>query len=112
MNKLLDVKKNMYFKKNLGDGNLIRKCVFLVFLPIFPTMSYIVILLSNLKACFSRNQSKVHYRISSNKPRASNKRHPLISTATLGIHIEISASPLISAAPLNTALIRIVTILY
>ena len=32
------------------------------------------------------------YRISSNKRRASNKFRPLISTAPLGIHIEISAS--------------------
>ena len=32
------------------------------------------------------------YHISSNKRRASNKRHSLISAALLGIHIEISAS--------------------
>ena len=37
---------------------------------------------------------------------------PQISAAPLGIHIEISASPLIRAAPLNTTLIRIVTIFY
>ena len=37
---------------------------------------------------------------------------PLISAAPLGIHIEISASPLISAALLKTALIRIATIFY
>ena len=55
---------------------------------------------------------KVRYTISSNKSRASNKHHPLISTAPLGIHIEISASPLISAAPLNAALTEIVTISY
>ena len=35
---------------------------------------------------------------------------PLISDAPLGMDIEISASSLISAATLNTALIRIVTI--
>ena len=44
------------------------------------------------------------YRISSNKRRAQTSGTPL------GIHIEISASPLINAAPLNTALIRTVTI--
>ena len=52
------------------------------------------------------------YRISSNKSLASNKYCPLISAAPWGIHIEISASPLISTTPLNTALIRIVTIFY
>ena len=52
------------------------------------------------------------YRISSNKRRASNKRRSLISTMPLGIHIEISASPLINAAPLNTGLIRIATKFY
>ena len=35
---------------------------------------------------------------------------PLISAALLGTHIEISASTLISAAPLNAVLIRIVII--
>ena len=35
------------------------------------------------------------------------KKFPLISAAPLGIHIEIK-----SAAPLNVALIRIVTIFY
>ena len=48
----------------------------------------------------------------SNKRRASNKLRPLISAATLSIHIEISASPLISAAPLNKVLIKRVTIFY
>ena len=38
---------------------------------------------------------------------STNKRCPLISAAPLGIHIEISASFLISAAPLNATLIRI-----
>ena len=51
-------------------------------------------------------------RISSNKRRASNNRRPLISVASLGIHIEISAFLLIRAAPLNTVLIRIVIIFY
>ena len=37
---------------------------------------------------------------------------PLIRATPLDIHIQISASPLISAAPLNTALIKIVTIFY
>ena len=37
---------------------------------------------------------------------------PQISAASLGIHIEISASPLISAAPSNATLIRTVTIFY
>ena len=37
---------------------------------------------------------------------------PQISVAPLGIHIEITTFPLISAAPLNTAPIRIVTIFY
>ena len=32
------------------------------------------------------------YCISSNKRRSSNKRHPLISAAPLGIHIEITAT--------------------
>ena len=32
------------------------------------------------------------YRISSNKHRASNKRHPLIKPHSLDIHIEISTS--------------------
>ena len=50
--------------------------------------------------------------ISSNKRQASNKRCPLISTASMSIYIEISASPITSAAPLNAAFIRIVTILY
>ena len=50
------------------------------------------------------------YRISSNKRRASNKRRPLISAEPLGIHTEISASPLISAATLNTVLIKLVAI--
>ena len=52
------------------------------------------------------------YCFSTNKRRALIKYRPLISAATLGIHIEISAIPLISASPLNTALIRIVTIFY
>ena len=56
--------------------------------------------------------SNLDYRISSNKRRASNKRR------TFGYphwnkHLPlISASPLISVAPLNAALIRIVTIFY
>ena len=54
----------------------------------------------------------IEYHISSNKRRASNQHRPLISAAPLGIHIEISASPLISAATLNAALIRIVAIFY
>ena len=53
-----------------------------------------------------------YYRISSNKHQASNERRPLISAASLGIHIEISASPVISGTPLNAALIRIVTMFY
>ena len=52
------------------------------------------------------------YCIFSNKRWASNKRRSLIRAALLGIHIEISASPLIDAALLNTVLIRIVTIFY
>ena len=47
-----------------------------------------------------KNEANFIYRISSNKRRVSNKRRPLISHI-LGIHIEISA------APLNTTLIRI-----
>ena len=47
-----------------------------------------------------------------NEQRASNKRRPLISAAPSGNHIETSASPLINAAPLNTALIRVVTMFY
>ena len=35
-----------------------------------------------------------------------------ISIAPSGIHVEITASPRISAAPLNAALIKIVTIFY
>ena len=37
---------------------------------------------------------------------ASNKRRPLTSVAPLGIHIEISASRLISAAPLKRRLLE------
>ena len=50
--------------------------------------------------------------------RDSNTVFPLISAgsqisaAPLGIHIEISASPLKSIAPLNVVLIRIATIFY
>ena len=44
------------------------------------------------------------YRISSNKRRVSNKGHPLMSTSPLGIYIEINASLLINAAPLNAVL--------
>ena len=51
-------------------------------------------------------------RISSNKRQTSNNRRPLISTAPLSIHIEISASPLKSAASKNAAFIRIVTIFH
>ena len=36
----------------------------------------------------------------------------IISAAHLSIHTEISVAPLISATPLNAALIRIVTIFY
>ena len=42
----------------------------------------------------------------------SNKRCPLITTAPLGIHIKINASPLISTVPLNPVLIRIDAIFY
>ena len=52
------------------------------------------------------------YHISSNKCWASNKGHPLLSATPLGIHIEISASPLINAAPLNVTLITTVTTYY
>ena len=51
------------------------------------------------------------YGICSNKHRAPNKRCPLTSTEPFGICTEISASPLISTAPINPALIRIVTII-
>ena len=40
------------------------------------------------------------------------RARPQIGAAPLGMHIEISASPLISAMPLNLVLIRIVTIIY
>ena len=50
------------------------------------------------------------YCISSNKRRVSSKRGALISAVPLGIHIEISAYPLISPASLNATLIRIDTI--
>ena len=46
------------------------------------------------------------------KRRASNKRRPLKSAGRLSINIEISASPLIIAAPLNLTLIRIANIFY
>ena len=52
------------------------------------------------------------HRVSFNNRRASNKRHPLISTTPLGVHIERSASPLIGVASLNAAVIRIVTIFH
>ena len=55
---------------------------------------------------------RIAYRISSNKHLTSNKRRPLINASPLGIHIEISTSPLISATPLNVVLIRIVTIFH
>ena len=48
------------------------------------------------------------YCISSYKGKTPNKHCPLISVAPLGIHIEISASPLISVVPLNAVLVRIV----
>ena len=67
------------------------------------------VLESKKEAGFSINLA---YRISSNKHRVSNKRNPLTNAAPLGINIEISVSPLISAATLNAALIRIATILY
>ena len=54
----------------------------------------------------------ITYHISSNKHLTSNKRRSLISASPLGIHIEISTSALISATPLNVALIRKVTIYY
>ena len=54
----------------------------------------------------------IAFRISSNKHLTSNKRRPLISVSPLGIHIEISTSPLITDTPLNVALIRKVTIYY
>ena len=50
-------------------------------------------------------------RISSNKHQALYKRRHLISNTRLSIHIIREASPLISAAPLNTVLVRVVTIL-
>ena len=51
-----------------------------------------------------------HLRNGKSKYRISaNKRCPLISAALLGIHIEITATPLISPGLLNAALIRIVT---
>ena len=57
-------------------------------------------------------QTKIFSSTSSNKHWVSKKRHPLISAAPLGIQTEISTAPLISAAPLNAALIRIVSIFY
>ena len=56
--------------------------------------------------------NKTCYHTSSNKHQASNKYCPLLSTAPLGIHIKISASPLKSTALLNVAFNRIVTIFY
>ena len=50
-------------------------------------------------------------RISFNKHKALYKRRHLISTTRLIIHIIRGASPLISAAPLNVVLVRVVTIL-
>ena len=46
------------------------------------------------------------------KNRQSLSIYKRISAAPLDAHIEISASTLISAAPLNARLIRIVTIFY
>ena len=37
------------------------------------------------------SKNNMTYRISSNKRRVSNKRHPLIRAEPLDIHIEISA---------------------
>ena len=54
----------------------------------------------------------IAYHISSNEHLTSNKRRPLISASPLGMPIEISTSPLISATPLNVVLIRIVAIFY
>ena len=39
---------------------------------------------------YEYEQWEYEYRISSNKRRALNKRHSIISAASLGIHIEIS----------------------
>ena len=52
------------------------------------------------------------YRISSNKRRASDKRHPLIRAAPLDIHIEINVSLLINAAHLNDARTGIISIFF
>ena len=55
-------------------------------------------------------KKKNHLRNVKSKYRISaNKRCPLISAALLGIHIETTATPLISPGLLNAALIRIVT---
>ena len=52
-----------------------------------------------------------YYCVSSfNKHRASNKCHPLIRATLLGADMKITASLLISGAPLNAGLIRNVTI--
>ena len=50
-------------------------------------------------------------RISSNKHQALYKRRHLICNTRLSIQIIREASPLISDAPLNTVLVRVVTIL-
>ena len=52
------------------------------------------------------------YHISSNKRRASNKRRTFGYTYWNKYLPLISTSPLISAAPVHTTLIRIVTIFY
>ena len=86
------------------------------YLHLFPFRVHPLILFSSLYLLvqyFSwrvrQRQTKITlvytYRTSCNKRRASNKGRPLISAAPLGIHIEISASPLTSTAPLNAALI-------
>ena len=43
---------------------------------------------------------------------SSNKCCPQISAAPLVIHIEIITSPLISTAPINAELVKIVTIIH
>ena len=55
---------------------------------------------------------RIACHVSSNNHLTSNKRCPLVSALPLGMHIEISTYPLISATPLNVALIRIVTVFY
>ena len=95
-------------------SSYVRICFTTAFTPLWNSDHVVVTVCSDFPWNSLRDAMfhRIVYRISPNKHLTSNKRRPLISASPLGIHIEISTSPLISATPLNVALIRIVTIFY